>query len=178
MINASTTQSNSSLPSFTTATKKSDPKMFWGIYILHWKNQTSYCWLHVLPPLASHSRYFGSIIHIYVCVWLCNYIYIRTSLQVSSTNLLICYWYIYHRCIPVLYPSPSMKSIWIVRFPYEPNHSPSSAPVRSCAMHRHRTGRRTWGTSQLGAWKMLGAAWKMGMFSNVSRILGCNDQMI
>ena len=30
---------------------------------------------------------------------------------------------------------------------------PSSAPVRSCAMHRHRTGRRTWGTS---LWASLG----------------------
>ena len=66
------------------------------------------------------------------------YTHIRTSLQVSSTNLLICYWYIYHRCIPF----------------FHTKHSPSSAPVRSCAMHRHRTGRRTWGTSQLGAWKL------------------------
>jgi hypothetical protein len=66
----------------------------------------------------------GILVPLYIYMCVCDYatiyIYIRTSLQVSSTNLLICYWYIYHRCIPVLYPSPSMKSIWIVRFPYEP----------------------------------------------------------
>ena len=169
MINASTTQSNSSLPSLTTATKKSDPKMFWGIYILHWKNQTSYCWLHVLPPLESHSRYFGSIVHIYIymCVWLCNYIYIRTSLQVSSTNLLICYWYIYHRCIPFLYPSPSMKSIWTMRFPCQTFTvlGPSAFLCNASAQDWQKDMRHL-------AARSLEDAWKMGMFSNVSRILG------
>jgi hypothetical protein len=71
-------------------------------------------------PCIPLSVFWFHYTYICVCVIMQLYIYIRTSLQVSSTNLLICYWYIYHRCIPVLYPSPSMKSIWIVRFPYEP----------------------------------------------------------
>ena len=148
-IPASTTQSSSSLPSFTTATKNLTPKCF-GAYIYsigkmkHHIVDYMFCLplhptLGILVPLYIYIELY---IYIYVCVcdYATIYIYthIRTSLQVSSTNFLICYWYIYHRCIPF----------------FHTKHSPSSAPVRSCAMHRHRTGRRTWGTSQLGAWKM------------------------
>ena len=106
-------------------------------------------------------------IYIYMCVWLCNYIYICTSLQVSSTNLLICYWYIYHRCIPFLYPSPSMKSIWTMRFPCQTFTvlGPSAFLCNASAQDWQKDMRHL-------AARSLEDAWKMGMFSNVSRILG------